>query len=149
MDVILLEKVRNLGDLGETVKVKSGYGRNFLLPYGKAVPATKENIAKFEAQHIELEKKAKQELQQATERAEKLHALQLTIPAMASEEGKLYGSVSVLEIAKAIQEAGHEIEKKEIIMPEGPIHEIGEYEINLQLHSDVTTQIKIEIVLSK
>lgn len=149
MEVILLEKIRNLGNLGDTVKVKSGFGRNFLIPQGKAVSASKNNIARFETRRAELESKAQAKLEAATQRAEQLNDSKITIAAMASDEGKLYGSVNTIDIVKAMHEAGHAVEKKEVTMPEGPIHQVGEFPISLHLHTDVTAEITVEIVASK
>lgn len=145
MELILLEKVQNLGDLGETVTVKPGFGRNYLLPQGKAVPATAENVARFEAQRAELEQVAEERLAEAQKRAEGLADLSITITANASEEGKLYGSIGPREISMALEEAGHEVEKAEVIMSEGPVRLTGEYEIHLQLHADVETHIKLVV----
>lgn len=146
MEVILLENIGNLGKIGEKVKVKSGYGRNFLMPYGKALAATEDNLKEFEARRVELEKKAAEILAQVKKRAKALEAFELTLPAEASEEGKLYGSIGTREIAEAITKAGHEIEKKEVLLPEGAIRQIGEYDIALQLHSEVTITIKVNVV---
>jgi large subunit ribosomal protein L9 len=147
MEVILLEKVRNLGNLGEKVKVRSGYGRNYLMPRGKAVMATKANIEKFEARRAELEKAAAEALAAAQERARKITALAtVTIAHNAGEGGRLFGSIGTADIAKAITEAGVEIERHEIAMPEGTIRQVGEFEIELNLHTDVTEAIKIAIV---
>jgi large subunit ribosomal protein L9 len=147
MDVILLEKVINLGNLGDQVKVKSGYARNFLLPHGKAVMATKENVAKFEARRAELEAKAAEQVAAAQGRAEQLNALGgLTIAANAGEEGKLFGSVTAADIADAICAGGVEVAKSEVKMPEGPIRAIGEYELMVQLHNDVAQTVKVEVV---
>ena len=149
MNVILLEKVQNLGNLGDSVTVKAGYGRNYLIPYGKAVAANEENLAKFEARRAELEKKADETLQKAQQRADKLNALAITISAMASDEGKLYGSVASIDIARAVTEAGESVEKSEILMPEGPIHELGEFPIKIQLHSDVVATVTVTVILAK
>lgn len=149
MEVILLEKIRNLGNLGDKVKVKAGFGRNFLIPQGKAVSASKDNVAKFEARRAELESKAQAKLEAAQQRAERFAEAKITIEAMASEEGKLYGSVSTIDIVSAMHKAGHEVEKKEISMPEGAIHQVGEFPITLQLHTDVTADITVEVVASK
>jgi len=146
MDIILLEKVTNLGDLGEKVSVRSGYGRNYLVPYGKAVPATKENIEKFEAQRTELEKTANTKLAAANSRSEQIEALgAISIIHKAGEEGKLFGSVSAAEIAKIITDKGITVEKREVTMPEGPIRVIGEYSIVILLHSDVSITISINV----
>jgi large subunit ribosomal protein L9 len=147
MEVILLEKIKNLGDVGNKVSVKPGYGRNFLIPRKKAVSATAGNIVKFEKMRGELEKKASEILAKAKARAEKLAQLVLlTITAQASDEGKLFGSVGTKEIVAAITAAGGEIDRKEINLPEGPIRQVGEHTINLQLHSDVTVPLKINVV---
>ena len=145
MELILLEKVQNLGDLGDTVTVKPGYGRNFLLPQGKAVPATAENVARFEAQRAELEHAAQEKLGEAQKRAEGLTDVVITISAHASEEGKLYGSIGPREISAALEEAGHQVEKSEVLMGEGPVRVTGEFDIHLQLHADVETQIKLVV----
>ncbi len=146
MDIILLEKVRNLGDLGEKVRVKSGYGRNFLIPGGKAVMATKDNVEKFEARRAELEAKAADKLATAEARAAKLAELgEVTITMRASDEGKLFGSVAANDLVDAINAAGGAVEKREVIMPEGHIRQVGDYELTLQLHSDVNQPFKLVI----
>lgn len=149
MNIILLEKVRNLGNLGDTVDVKAGFGRNYLLPQGKAVRATKSNLEQFQQRRAELEQKAEELLTLARTRAEKLNELSVKIAALTSDEGKLYGSVGPHDIASAITAAGIEVLKREINMPEGPIHSIGEYAIAIQVHSDVTAQVKIVVVSEK
>jgi large subunit ribosomal protein L9 len=147
MEVILLEKVRNLGDLGEQIKVKAGYGRNFLIPQGKAVMATKENVAKFEERRAELEAKAAEQLGAAEARAAKLAEVgTVTITANVGEEGKLFGSISAGDIADAITAAGAEVAKSEVKLPEGSIRQIGEYELMLQLHTDVSQNVTVEVV---
>ncbi|MCK4608028.1 MAG: 50S ribosomal protein L9 [Gammaproteobacteria bacterium] len=146
MEVILLEKVHNLGDLGAKVKVKPGYARNFLLPKGKAAPATADNLAKFEQMRADLEKKAAGLLTAAKARAEILAKLVINVPMRASDEGKLFGSVGPREIVIAITALGHEVDKGEVILPEGPIHALGEVEINLHLHSDVNVPVKVSVV---
>lgn len=147
MEVILLEKVRNLGVLGQRVKVKPGYGRNFLVPQGKAVYATKDNMAKFEARRAELEKAQAEHLKSAEARKAALVALQvITIPAKAGDEGKLFGSISTRDIAAAICKAGVEVCKSEIHMPMGALRQTGEYELEVELHSDVSLMVKINIV---
>jgi large subunit ribosomal protein L9 len=143
MKLILLEKVLNLGDLGETVSVKPGYGRNFLVPQGKAVPATRDNVAMFEARRAELEAAANERLSEADQRKNGLEGLVLELHANASDEGKLFGSIGPREIALAATEAGQELEKSEVIMGEGPIRETGEYDVLVQLHADVDTTIKV------
>ncbi len=146
MEVILLEKVANLGNLGDKVNVRPGYGRNYLLPNKKAVPATKDNLAMFEERRAELEKAAAEVLATAQARAEKIATLgMVTIVANASDEGKLFGSVAVADIASAVTGAGVEISKQEVSMPEGPIHMIGEYEITIRVHSDVAQIIKVVV----
>lgn len=147
MDIILLEKVINLGNLGDQVKVKSGYARNFLLPKGKAVMATKDNVAKFEERRAELEAKAAEQLAAAQARADKLAALgSVTIGARAGDEGKLFGSVTAADIADAISAGGVEVAKSEVKMPEGPIRAIGDFEMMIQLHTDVAQGINVQIV---
>lgn len=147
MEIILLEKVRNLGSLGDQIKVKSGYGRNFLLPKGKAVIASKENIAKFEERRAELEAKAAEQLTVAKARAEKLAALaSITIAARAGEEGKLFGSVATGDIADALTAAGVEVAKLEVLMPDGAIRHIGEFVLSVQLHSDLTQDVTVQVV---
>jgi large subunit ribosomal protein L9 len=146
MDVILLEKVINLGNLGDQVKVKSGYARNFLLPKGKAVMATKDNIAKFEERRAELEAKAAEQLAAAQARAEKLAALgAITITARAGDEGKLFGSVTAADIADAISAGGVDVAKSEVKMPEGPIRATGEFEMMVQLHNDVAQSVNVNV----
>jgi large subunit ribosomal protein L9 len=145
MELILLEKVQKLGDLGDKVNVKPGYGRNYLVPSGKAVPATAKNIAEFEARRAELEKVALSKLTSAKDRSEALEGFEITLSANASEEGKLYGSIGPREIADAVVAAGAQIEKSEVIMGEGPIRFTGEHEVVLHLHADVETHIKVTI----
>jgi large subunit ribosomal protein L9 len=146
MEVILLEKVRNLGNLGDKVNVKSGYGRNFLIPQNKAVFATDKSIADFEKRRADLEKKAQQSLSAAEQRAAKLNDTNLVISAMASDEGKLYGSVGVNEIKDALVAKDIEISKREIVMPEGPLHSVGNYVVEIHVHSDVIANLQIEVV---
>lgn len=146
MDVILLEKVANLGSLGDKVKVKAGYGRNFLLPYGKAVAATADNLKAFEERRAELEKAAAEKLAAAQARGEALEGASVTITSKAGEEGKLFGSIGVRDIADAITATGTDVEKSEVRLPEGPLRVVGEYEIELQLHSDVTVNINLAVV---
>lgn len=147
MEVILLERVRNLGSLGQTVKVKPGYGRNYLIPHGKAVYATKANIEKFEARRAELEKLEAEHLQKAVSRQQALLALGvITITAKAGEEGKLFGSIGTRDIADAITKAGVEVAKSEVHLPAGALRMIGEYEIDIEFHSDVDTVIKLSII---
>ena len=143
MELILLEKVMNLGDLGDKVNVKPGYGRNFLVPLGKAVRATPENIAEFEARRAELEVTAQEKLGSAQNRSASFADVEVTLSANASEEGKLYGSIGPREIAEAVTSIGHEVSKAEVIMGEGPIRYTGEHEVVLHLHADVETRIKV------
>ncbi|WP_281646361.1 50S ribosomal protein L9 [Parendozoicomonas sp. Alg238-R29] len=143
MEVILLEKVANLGALGDKVKVKAGYGRNFLVPFGKAVPATKDNVAQFEARRAELEKAANEKLATAQQRAEQLDEIELTITAKAGDEGKLFGSIGTRDLAESISAVGVEVAKSEIRLPAGPIRTIGEFDIALQLHTDVSATVKV------
>jgi len=145
MELILLEKVQNLGDLGDKVKVKPGYGRNYLVPSGKAVPATAKNLADFEARRAELEKLAWQKLSSAEERKGALEGFEITLSANASDEGKLYGSIGPREIADAVTERGIAIEKSEVVMGEGPIRYTGEHVVLVHLHADVETEIKVTV----
>ncbi|GIK34231.1 MAG: 50S ribosomal protein L9 [Gammaproteobacteria bacterium] len=146
MEVILLEKVANLGNIGDRVKVKPGFGRNFLLPKGKATLATEANIARFEARRAELESKQAAELAAAQARAERLAQLQLRIPAKAGSEGKLFGSLGTIDIAEACTAAGCPLERSEVRMPAGPIRTIGEHQVDLHLHADVTVSITLNVV---
>ncbi|MBQ0833681.1 MULTISPECIES: 50S ribosomal protein L9 [unclassified Marinobacter] len=146
MEVILLEKVANLGTLGDKVKVKSGYGRNFLLPYGKAAPATEANLKAFEERRAELEKAAADKLATAQSRAEALEGASFTVTSKAGDEGKLFGSIGVRDIADVITAAGTEVEKSEVRLPEGPLRVTGEYEIELHLHSDVDVTVTLAVV---
>ena len=146
MNVILLERLSNLGDIGDEVAVKAGFARNFLIPKGKAVRATEENRAVFEGRRAELEKAAADQLGEAQGRAAKLEGLSLTMVVKAGEEGKLYGSVGTQDIADAITAEAIEVARAEIRMPEGVIRSIGEYEIDVQLHSDVTVSIAVAVV---
>lgn len=143
MELILLEKVANLGDLGDKVKVKPGYGRNYLVPNGKAVRATAKNLADFETRRAELEKLALQKLSTAAERCAALEGFEITLTANAGEEGKLYGSIGPREIADAVTEKGIHLEKAEVIMGEGPIRYTGEHNVLVHLHADVETEIKV------
>lgn len=149
MNVILLEKVRNLGSLGETVHVKPGYARNYLIPQNKAVYATEKNTALFEQRRAELESKAQQSLTSAEQRAAVINGLTVTVESQASEEGKLYGSVGVNDIKDALKARSIDISKREISMPNGPIYAVGTYEIEIQLHSDVIAILNVEIVPQK
>jgi large subunit ribosomal protein L9 len=146
MEVILLEKVGRMGNVGDKVNVKAGYARNFLFPFSKAIPATKENLADFEARKAELMKIAAEKLAAAQARADKLSGLSVTIEANAGDEGKLFGSIGTRDIADAITAAGHEIEKSEVLLPDGALRETGEYEVDLALGSDVIATIKLAVV---
>jgi large subunit ribosomal protein L9 len=143
MELILLEKVQNLGDLGDLVKVKAGFGRNYLVPQGKAAPATKENLKKFEARRSELEAAAHDKLGKAMARQKGLAEVVVELTANASEEGKLYGSIGPREIATAVTALGHEISNSEVIMGEGPIRMVGEFDVLVQLHTDVESFVKV------
>ena len=143
MELILLEKVTNLGDLGEKVNVKPGYGRNYLVPSGKAVAATPENLAEFESRRAELEKAELAKLSTAEERCAALQDFEIVLAANASDEGKLYGSIGPREIADAVSERGISLEKSEVIMGEGPIRYTGEHDVVVHLHADVETEIKV------
>lgn len=146
MEVILLEKVANLGNLGDRVKVKPGYGRNYLIPKGKATEATAENIARFEARRAELESRAAESLTSAQARAEQLAELIVTLAAKAGSEGRLFGSVGAADIAEAVSAAGYELKKQEVRLPQGTIRQVGEYDVTLQLHSDVKTHIRVNVI---
>lgn len=146
MNVILLEKIRNLGDLGDSVTVAAGYGRNFLIPQGKAVPATKENIQHFEERRAELQAAADEKLAKAQARAEQLAGLTVTITANAGDEGKLFGSVGTADIADAVTAQGVELQKKEVRMPEGAIRQTGEFTFEVHLHPEVEANIKVVVV---
>jgi large subunit ribosomal protein L9 len=146
MNVILLERIGKLGKLGEQVAVRSGYARNFLIPTGKAVFATPSNVAAFEARRAELESKADDVLHSAQQRAEALNALLVTMSAKAGDEGKLYGSLGTRDLAEAITAAGVAVTKQEVRLPTGALRQVGEYEIDVQLHSDVMATVKLTIV---
>jgi len=147
MNIILLDKVANLGGLGDQVSVKSGYARNFLFPQGKAVPATKLNVEKFEARRAELEAKIAEVLSAAQARADQLTALEaVSISSPAGDEGKLFGSVGTRDIADAVSAAGVAVTKAEVKLPTGTLRDLGEYEIDVQLHAEVTATVKVVIV---
>ena len=147
MEVILLENINKLGKLGQTVNVRAGFGRNFLIPQGKAVHATEANTAAFEARRAELEAAAAAQLAEAQARADKINALgDLTIGANAGEEGKLFGSVGTRDIADAITARGVAVDKSEVRLPAGALRELGEYEIAIQIHGDVTTTVKLSVI---
>lgn len=143
MELILLQKVVNLGNLGDKVRVKAGYGRNYLIPYGKAKPATEANLAEFEQKRAEYEARARESLQGAEGRRAKFENASVTIQANASTEGKLYGSVGPRDIAEAFTAQGLELEKSEVVMGEGPIRRTGEFEVLLHLHADVEVTAKV------
>jgi large subunit ribosomal protein L9 len=146
MEVILLQKVANLGKIGDRVKVRSGYGRNFLLPSGRATLATAANVARFELRRAELERLAGEELGSAQERAETLRDFRLTITAKAGSEGKLFGSVGTADIAEACTAAGHKVARSEVRLPAGPIRLVGEHQVTLHLHTDVEVTLTVIIV---
>ena len=146
MELILLQKVANLGNIGDRVKVKSGFGRNFLLPKGKATLATPANIARFEARRTELEKIAGEELGAASERAKDLKDFRLTIPAKAGSEGKLFGSIGTADIAEAATRAGIHLARSEVRLPGGPLRMLGEHVVHVHLHADVDTPVTVVVV---
>jgi large subunit ribosomal protein L9 len=146
MELILLQKVTNLGGLGDKVNVKPGYGRNFLVPQGKAVPATATNIAEFEKRRSEYEARSNEQLAAAQARAAKLEDQSITLKANSSAEGKLYGSVGPREIAEAFTAAGFALNKREVVMGEGPIRKTGEFEVLVHLHADVELKVKVEVI---
>lgn len=146
MDVILLDKIENLGGLGDKVTVKPGFARNFLIPKGKAKYATPENLAEFEARRAELEEAAADSLTTARQRHEKLEGMEVSVTAKSGSEGKLFGSVGNADIAEAIAAAGVEVEKREIRLPSGPLRQTGEYNIEVHLHTDVNVTIKLNVL---
>ncbi len=146
MEVILLEKLHRLGNLGDKVNVRPGYGRNYLIPQRKAVPATTENMAQFEEKRAELEKAQSDTVAMAEGRKQSLSEIEVTIAANAGTEGKLFGSVGGAEIAKAITEAGTDVGKREVRLPDGPFREIGEYTVEIYLNADVNASVKVNIV---
>ena len=146
MDVILLQKVANLGNIGDRVKVRSGYGRNYLLPQGKATLATADNVARFEARRAELEKAAREHLSSAEERATAIKDFKLVIAAKAGTEGKLFGSIGTADIAEACQKAGFKVERSEVRLPNGPLRMVGDHVVNLHLHADVDVPLAVSIV---
>jgi large subunit ribosomal protein L9 len=146
MNVILLESVENLGSIGDLVKVKPGYGRNYLLPQGKAALATPENIKAIEARRAELEKAEAAELAKAKERAKAFDNLEVVVHANAGSEGKLFGSVGPVDIVDALASVQVEVERAEIRMPEGPIQELGEFPIGIHLHAEVDTEVLVRVV---
>jgi large subunit ribosomal protein L9 len=146
MDIILLQKVANLGNIGDRVKVKSGFGRNYLLPAGKATLATPDNIKRFEARRAELEKAAHEHFSSAEQRAEQLKEFKLVIPAKAGTEGKLFGSIGTADIAEAATKAGIKIERSEVRLPNGALRTIGDHSVVLHLHADVDVPLAVTIV---
>lgn len=146
MEVILLDKIGKLGGLGDKVTVKPGYGRNYLVPYGLAVPATKENVEAFEAQRAELEAQAAERQSEAQARAEQLNDIELSLVSKAGDEGKLFGSIGPRDLADAISSAGIDVAKSEVRMPEGPIRQTGEYDIALHLHAEVEATVRVVVV---
>lgn len=149
MKVILLESVENLGGIGDMVKVKPGYGRNYLLPQGKAALATADNMKTIEARRAELEKTAAEEIAKAKARAKAINGLEVVIPANAGSEGKLFGSVGPIDIAESLAGIQVEVERAEIRMPDGPIHELGEFAIGVHLHSEVDAEITLRVVAAE
>jgi large subunit ribosomal protein L9 len=149
MQVILLDRVKNLGNLGDVVDVKSGYGRNFLIPEKKAVFATETNRVVFEKRRAEFEAKAKLAFSKAEQRAAALNDVTLVLEVQATDEGKLYGSIGVAEISEALAQREIELDKKEIMMPEGALQSLGEYTLALQLHSEVTANLQVEVVVAQ
>ncbi len=145
MEVILLEKVQNLGKLGDQVRVRAGYGRNYLIPRKKAVPASPDNVAKFEAQRAELESAQQQGFDLATTRAAQLKDVEVTVGAKAGTEGKLYGSVGAGEICDALASKGLTVEKREVRLPTGPLRTLGRHTLDVHLHADVEAQIVVII----
>ncbi len=146
MQVILLEEVQNLGNVGDEVKVKSGYARNYLIPYGRAVIANQENRAAFEARRTELEQVHGEALAKARERADKMDGTSVQLVRKVSEEGKLFGSVSTLDIAEAMQAAGYDLQKSEIHLGAGPLKDVGDHEIAVTLHAEIDIKITVSIV---
>ena len=146
MNVILLENVENLGSIGDLVKVKPGYGRNYLLPQGKAALATPENMKEIEARRAELEKAAAEELAAAKKRAGAIEGMELVIQANAGPEGKLFGSVGPIDIADAFEQVQVEVERSEIRMPEGPVQELGEFQVGVHLHPEIDVDITVRVV---
>ncbi|TLY83160.1 MAG: 50S ribosomal protein L9 [Gammaproteobacteria bacterium] len=146
MEVILLQKVANLGNIGDRVKVRSGFGRNFLLPQGKATLATPENVARFETRRAELERLAREQLQSADERAAAMKDFKLTVQAKAGTEGKLYGSIGTSDIAEALTRAGLRIERSEVRLPSGPLRMLGEHVVSLHLHADIDVPLHVSII---
>lgn len=149
MNVILLDNVENLGGIGDMVKVKAGYGRNFLIPQGKAALATPDNMKQIAARRAELEKAAAAELAAAKARAKTIDGIELVITANAGTEGKLFGSVGPVDIIEAFSAVQIDVERSEVRMPDGPIHDVGEYQVYVHLHTDVNAEVKVRIVPSE
>jgi len=146
MNVILLEKIGKIGDVGEQVEVKAGFARNYLFPFAKAVPATKENVAEYEARKDELLKAAQEKLAAAEARAATLNGIVVTIEANAGDEGKLFGSIGTRDIATALNDAGHKVEKSEVLLPEGALRTTGEFTISLSLGSEISAEFTLHVV---
>jgi large subunit ribosomal protein L9 len=146
MEIILMDKVTNLGNLGDVVNVKHGYARNYLIPQGMAKRATKINVAAFEARKVELEKIAADKLASAQARADKLNGISVKISQKAGVDGRLFGSITNVDIATALTAQGFEVAKAEVRMPEGPFKAVGEYSVTLSLHTDVTTEVNVVVV---
>ena len=146
MQLILVQNVQNLGKLGDKVDVKPGYGRNYLVPHGKAVPATAASLADFEARRAEYEAKATATLEGAEARKAALEGVEVTLTANAAAEGKLYGSVSPRDIAEALTKIGHKVEKSEVVLSEGPLRRTGEYDVLIHLHADIEATVKVIVV---
>jgi large subunit ribosomal protein L9 len=146
MQVILMEKVANLGELGDVVKVKDGYARNFLIPHGKAKRATEANLKAFEARRAELEKAQAETLGKAKERGAKLEGLTLQITQKAGPDGRLFGSVTNYDIVEALQKQGHDVERANVRMPQGPLKQVGDYPIEIALHTDVTVTVTVSVL---
>ena len=146
MNVILLDNIENLGKIGDLVSVKAGYGRNFLLPKGKAALATKDNIVESEAKRAGLEKAAAEDLTAAKARADLVQGMELVIPANAGSEGKLFGSIGPIDIAEAFSKVGVEVGRSEIRLPDGPLHETGDFNVGLHLHPEINVDITVKVV---
>lgn len=146
MDIILLQKVANIGNIGDRVKVKSGFGRNYLLPQGKATLATPDNIARFEARRVELERLAGEHLSSAEERAVTMKDFKLVIAAKAGTEGKLFGSIGTSDIAEACSKAGVKVQRSEVRLPNGPLRTLGDHSVTLHLHADIDVPLAVSIV---
>jgi large subunit ribosomal protein L9 len=146
MQVILMEKVANLGNLGDVVKVKDGFARNFLIPQGKAKRATQDNLKAFEARRTELEKAQNEQLAKAQERGTKLEGLTIQISQKAGVDGRLFGSVTNYDIVEALQKQGHDVERSQIRMPQGPLKQVGDFPLQVALHTDVTATITVSVL---